>query len=201
MNSKSVLAIVSAIALGAVVLVPSVASAEDHDSYFALKFGPYFPSETNALTAISGSVQNWPTKYEVDGAIGHYWGIFGLQLSAGYLTTGTSDADFKTWPVLLTAKVRLPLGFIAPYGEGGAGVGISSVNVSSTGSTSTKAGFAGIAGAGVDFYLGQFLLGAEFKYLWLDPGFSSTGAGSVDQAVQSFKFNGIVVQAYLGYMW
>lgn len=198
MNSK-VLALAAALALGGVLLTPSTAAAEEeHNKYVAVKFGPYFPGETNPLNAASQSLK-WPTKYEVDGAIGAYWGFFGLQLSAGYLTTGESGVDFKTWPVLLTARVRLPLGFIAPYGEGGAGVGISSV--SGLGADSTKAGFAAIAGAGVDIYLGQFLLGAEFKYLWLDPGFSATQAGSAQQAIEAFKFNGIVVQAYVGYLW
>ena len=46
----------------------------------------------------------------------------------------------------------------------------------------------------MDFYLGQFLLGAELKYLWLNPGFTVTN-------ISDFKFNGITVQAYLGYMW
>jgi hypothetical protein len=205
MKPKSVMAAVAATALGAALLAPSTASAqtsttEEHNAYVAVKFGPYFPTETNALTAIGNSVQHWPTKYEVDGALGAYWGLFGLQLSAGYLSTGDSGLDFKTWPVLLIARVRLPIGgFVAPYGEGGAGVGISSVK--GLGADSTKAGFAGIAGAGVDFYIGQLLLGAEFKYLWLDPGFNSTTAGSADQAVNAFKFNGITVQAYVGFMW
>jgi len=205
MNSKSVAAAVAALAVGTALLVPSVASAqgvttEEHNTYVAVKFGPYFPSETNGLNAIGNTFNKWPTKYEIDGAIGAYWGIFGLQLSAGYLTTGANDVDFKTWPILLTARVRLPIGgFVAPYGEGGAGVGISSVK--GLGADSTKAGFAGIAGAGVDFYIGQLLLGAEFKYLWLDPGFNSTTAGSADQAVNAFKFNGITVQAYVGFMW
>ena len=205
MNSRSVLSVLAAVAVGAAVLVPSVASAqtvttEEHNAYFAVKFGPYFPSETNALNAIGNTFDKWPTKYEVDGALGAYWGFLGLQLSAGYLTTGSNDVDFRTWPVLLTARVRLPIGgFMAPYGEGGAGVGISSV--SGLGADSTKAGFAGIAGAGVDFYLGQFLLGAEFKYLWLDPNFSATNAGSAQGAIESFKFNGLTVQGYVGFMF
>ena len=58
---------------------------------------------------------------------------------------------------------------MAPYGEGGAGVGISSVS-GIGGADQTKAGFAGVAGAGVEFYLGAFLVGADLKYLWLDPG-------------------------------
>jgi hypothetical protein len=202
MKSKSAMGALAALTIVTALFMPSVASAQtnpEHNTYVALKFGPYFPTESNALTAIGNSVDKWPTKYEVDGAIGAYWGLFGLQLSAGYLTTGTSDVDFKTWPVLAIARVRLPLGFIAPYGEGGAGVGISSV--SGLGASSTKAGFAGIAGAGVDFYLGQLLLGAEFKYLWLDPGFSSTTANDPQGVVSAFKFNGIVVQAYVGYVW
>jgi opacity protein-like surface antigen len=200
MKSKSVLAVVAATTVGVALLMPTVASAqtEEHNAYFAVKFGPYFPSETNGLTAIGNSVQKWPTKYEVDGALGAYWGIFGLQLNAGYLTTGTSDVDFKTWPVLAIARVRLPIGgIVAPYGEGGAGVGISSV--SGLGADSTKVGFAAIAGAGVDVYLGQLLLGAELKYLWLDPGFSATQAGSAQGAIEAFKFNGITVQAYVGF--
>jgi len=203
MNWKSVVAVAGGLLLGAAVLVPSAATAQEpeHNSYFAIKFGPYFPNETNALNAVGDTFQKWPTKYEVDGAVGTYWGWFGLQLSAGYLTTGDSGYDFKTWPVLLTAKLRVPIGgFMAPYGEGGAGVGISSVS-GVGGASQTKAGFAGTAGAGVEFYLGQFLVGADFKYLWLDPGFSATQAGSAQDVVHSFKFNGITVQGYVGFLW
>ncbi|HEY1332751.1 MAG TPA: hypothetical protein VGF31_00765, partial [Myxococcaceae bacterium] len=101
----------------------------------------------------------------------------------------------------LTAKVRLPIGgFMAPYGEGGAGVGISSVS-GVGGADQTKAGFAGVAGAGVEFYLGQFLVGADLKYLWLDPGFSAVNAPNGQGVVDSFKFNGITVQGYVGFLW
>ncbi|HET9036082.1 MAG TPA: hypothetical protein VFN45_07750, partial [Myxococcaceae bacterium] len=145
MKSKSVMGVLAAIAVATTLLVPSLAAAQSppHDNYFAVKFGPYFPGETNGLDAVGNTFkQGWPTKFEVDGAIGHYWDWFGLQLSAGYLTTGNDDFSFKTWPVLLTAKVRLPIGgFMAPYGEGGAGVGISSVS-GIGGADQTKAGFA-----------------------------------------------------------
>ena len=203
MKSRSVFAVLAVLAVGTALLVPARAAAdgitEEHNAYFAVKFGPYFPSETNGLNAIGNTFDKWPTKYEVDGALGTYWGLFGLQLNAGYLTTGDSGVDFRTWPVLLIARLRLPIGgIIAPYGEGGAGVGISSVKA--TGADSgVKAGFAAIAGAGVDIYLGQLLLGAELKYLWLDPGFTATQAGSSQGAIESFKFNGITVQGYVGF--
>jgi opacity protein-like surface antigen len=204
MKSKSVMGVLAAIAVATTLLVPSLAAAQSppHDNYFAVKFGPYFPGETNGLDAVGNTFkQGWPTKFEVDGAIGHYWDWFGLQLSAGYLTTGNDDFSFKTWPVLLTAKVRLPIGgFMAPYGEGGAGVGISSVS-GIGGADQTKVGFAAIAGAGVEFYLGQFLVGADLKYLWLDPGFAAVNAPNAQGVVDSFKFNGITVQGYVGFLW
>ena len=194
MSSRSVLPILAATAIGVVLLAPSNAAAQagEHDTYVAVKFGPYFPTENNPISAIGASVEKWPTKYEVGGAFGHYWGIFGLQLSAGYITTGTSDVDFKAIPILLIARLRLPLGIIAPYAEGGAGVAISSIK--GLGADQTKAAFEGVGGFGVDIYLGQFLLGAEAKYLWLNPSFTVAN-------VQDCKFNGITVQAYVGYMW
>ena len=174
MRSKSFVAVLAATMAGTALLAPSTASAQgdEHNTYVAVKFGPYFPTEDNPFNAVSQSTQNWPTKYELSGALGHYWGIFGLQLSGGYLTTGTSDIDFKAFPILLIARLRLPLGFIAPYAEGGAGVAISSIK--GLGADQTKAAFEGVGGVGVDFYLGQFLLGAELKYLWLNPGFTVT---------------------------
>jgi len=205
MNLKSVMGVLAAVALGTSLLVPSVAAAQSppRDSYFAVKFGPYFPSETNGLDALGNTVkQGWPTRFQVDGALGHYWDWFGLQLSAGYLTTGNDQFSFKTWPILLSAKIRLPIGgFMAPYGEGGAGVGINSVDVTSSGETQSKAGFAAIAGAGVEFYLGQFLVGADLKYLWLNPSFSAVNAPNGQGVVESFKFNGITVQGYVGFLW
>jgi opacity protein-like surface antigen len=204
MKSKSVMCVLAAVAVGTSLLIPSVAAAQSppHDNYFAVKFGPYFPGQTNGIDALGNTFsQGWPTKFEVDGAIGHYWDWFGLQLSAGYLTTGNDQFSFKTWPVLLTAKVRLPIGgWIAPYGEGGAGVGISSVS-GIGGADQTKAGFAATAGAGVEFYLGQFLVGADLKYLWLNPSFSAVNAPNAQGVVESFKFNGITVQGYVGVLW
>jgi hypothetical protein len=199
MNSK-VLSLAAALALGGTLLSSSAARAEtteDHDSYLMVKFGPYFPTASNPIDAIGQSVQTWPTKWELDGALGHWWGILGLELDVGYLSTGSGPADFKAWPILAVAKIRLPLGFIAPYGEGGAGIAISSLS-GVGGSSSTQTAFEGIAGAGVDFYIGQLLLGADFKYLWLNPSFTVTDV-SGSSSSKNFNFSGITVQGYIGY--
>lgn len=194
------LSLAAALALGGMLLSPSVASAEEeHNSYVMVKFGPYFPTATNAIDAIGQSVQTFPTKWELDGAIGHWWGLLGLELQAGYLSTGTGTTDFKAYPILAVAKIRLPLGFIAPYAEGGAGIAISSLS-GVGGSSSTQTAFDGIIGAGVDFYLGQFLVGADFKYIFLNPSFTVTDI-SGSSASKNFNAGGITVQAYLGYMF
>jgi hypothetical protein len=198
MNSK-VLSFAAALALGGMLLTPSVALAEDHDSYVMVKFGPYFPTATNAIDAIGQSVQTFPTKWELDGAIGHWWGLLGLELQAGYLSTGTGTTDFKAYPILAVAKIRLPIGFIAPYAEGGAGIAISSLS-GVGGASSTKTAFDGIVGAGVDFYLGQFLVGADFKYMFLNPSFDVTDVQGTTTS-KNFNAAGITVQAYLGYMF
>ena len=198
MNSK-VLSLAAALALGGMLLSPSVASADEHDSYVMVKFGPYFPTATNAIDAIGQSVQTFPTKWELDGAIGHWWGLLGLELQAGYLSTGTGTADFKAYPILAVAKIRLPIGFIAPYAEGGAGIAISSLS-GVGGASSTKTAFDGIVGAGVDFYLGQFLVGADFKYMFLNPSFDVTDVQGTTTS-KNFNAAGITVQAYLGYMF
>jgi len=200
---KTLVAVAAGLVLTLSLLAPSVASAQtttdDHDNYIAGKFGPYFPTATNPFTAVGGSSpSNWTIKFAGDVMVGHWFGYFGIELDAGYMTTGGADTDFKGWPILAVAKVRLPLGFIAPYGEGGAGININSLS-GVGGASQTNTAFQGIAGAGVDFYLGQLLVGADFRYLWLNPSYSFTSGTGV--TVNNFSFNGITVQAYVGYRW
>ena len=52
----------------------------------------------------------------------------------------------------------------------------------------------------MEFYLGQFLVGADFKYLWLDPGFSAVNAPNAQGVVDSFNVHGITVQGYVGFL-
>ncbi len=145
MNSKAVFALATVLAMGVALLLPASAAAQERDAYIAIKGGPYFPTVDNPFSAVGQSVEKWPTKYEIDGALGKYWGLFGVQLSAGYLTTGDANTDFKAWPILAIARLRLPLGPVAPYGEGGAGIAISSLE--GVGSeTSTKVAFEAVAG-------------------------------------------------------
>jgi len=191
-------------------LMPALAKAEqsgaeerERNAYVVFKGGPYFPTATNAVDALGGITLTWPVSYALELGLGGYWGLFGLQLSTGYQTTGTSDADVHAVPILLLARVRLPLGFVAPYLEGGAGVSIATSTfktiVQGQSLSSTEAAFEAVGGAGVDIYLGPLLLGAELKYIWLDPSFDFSGVSGVPSFTQKLNMSGITVVAYIGY--
>ncbi|MGZ5959004.1 MAG: hypothetical protein ACXWLI_11365 [Myxococcaceae bacterium] len=188
--SSKVISLAAALVLGGVLLTPSTAAADDRDWYFMAKFGPYFPTAQNLIDTATGATQTWPTGWEADGAIGHWWGPFALELDAGYLNTGSGSTAFKTWPILAVTKLRLPLEILAPYGELGAGVAISSL-----GGGSSTAAFEAMIGLGLEFSLGPILLGADAKFFWLNPNFTLSGATTST----NYNFSGITVQAYLGY--
>jgi hypothetical protein len=211
MSSRSLLTTATALALATAVFAPSrslaqEASAADHErnAYIVVKGGPYFPTETDAIQALGNLKFEWPTSYSVDLGVGAYWGIFGLQLSGGYLTTGSQDLDLHGFPILLIARARLPLGIIGPYVQGGAGVAITTASfdkIIQGANSSTQASFEAIGGGGVDIYLGALILGAELKYLWLNPNFTVTGSTSVGDFTQKLHMSGITLQAYVGYRW
>jgi len=204
MRLRSLSVLVISLAL-LTALGPSPASAqEERIAFIVVKGGPYFPTATNAITAAGNIQLEWPTKYAVDLGLGAYWGLFGLQLSGGYMTTGSSDLDVHAFPILLLARLRLPLGIIGPYLQGGAGVAISTASfdkVFSGANSNTQVTFEAVGGAGCDVYLGPLILGAEAKYLWLNPSFLVTGASSVGDFTQKLDMSGITVQAYIGYRW
>jgi hypothetical protein len=192
--------VLTALAIGGALAPSAPAHA---DAYVVVKGGPYFPTATNAIDAINQVSLKWPTAYAVDLGLGAYWGIFGLQLSGGYRTTGSNDLDVHTFPIILLARARLPLGFVAPYLEGGAGAAISTASfdkVIQGASSSTKTALELQGGAGVDFYLGPLILGAELKYVWLNPTFTISGT-AVSNPTQQLNMSGIIIQAYIGYMW
>jgi hypothetical protein len=213
MHPRSVPIVLIALALGLVTLRPSPAVAqEERRSYLVVKGGPYFPTETNAITAAGNVSVEWPTKYAFDLGLGADWGIFGVQLSGGYFTTGTTvntsvgsgKLDVRAFPFLLIARVRLPLGTLAPYLQGGAGVAVSVASfdkVFAGAVPGTQVDFEVVGGAGLDVYLGSLVLGAEGKYLWLNPSFTVTGATNVADFTQRLNMSGIAFEVYVGYRW
>jgi len=71
-----VVALASVLALAATLLTPTAALAEEDEernAYIAVKGGLYFPTEYNPFVEVGQPAQKWPTKYEIDGALGVYW--------------------------------------------------------------------------------------------------------------------------------
>ena len=197
-------------AVALLVVGPGFALAEEpaavereRNGYIVFKAGPYFPTATNAVDALGGITFSWPVSYALELGVGGYWGLFGLQFSVGHLKTGTSDVDVHSHPFLLLARLRLPLGLLAPYLEGGAGVAIANAMFNSLvqgqGISNTQAAFEAVGGAGVDIYLGPLLLGAELKYIWLDPSFDVSGVTGVTSFTKKLNMSGITLVAYVGY--
>lgn len=179
------------------------AAERERNGYVVFKAGAYFPTATNAVDALGGITFSWPVAYTLELGVGGYWGLFGLQFSVGHFLTGTSDVEVHSHPLLLMARLRLPLGIIAPYVEGGAGVAITNAMfntlVQGQDISNTQAAFEAVGGAGVDIYLGPLLLGAELRYIWLDPSFDVSGVTGVTSFTQKFNMSGITLVAYVGY--
>lgn len=197
-------------AVTVLLVAPGFALAEEpaapereRNGYVVFKAGAYFPTATNAVDVLGGVSFSWPVTYALELGVGGYWGLFGIQFSVGHFLTGTNDVEVHSHPLLLMARLRLPLGIIAPYLEGGAGVAIANAMFNSLvqgqGISNTQAAFVAAGGAGVDIYLGPLLLGAELKYIWLDPSFEVSGVTGVTSFTQKLNESGISLVAYVGY--
>jgi hypothetical protein len=196
-------------AFALLALAPATAAAEESErnAYVVVKGGPYFPTATNAFNLTGAQVFTWPTSYTIEGGVGANWGLFGLQLSAGYITTGTStipagQTSANAVPILLLARLRLPILFLAPYLEGGAGVSIATSTftalVGGQSLSNTNVGFEAVGGAGCDLYFGPLIVGAELRYIWLQPYFTFS-ANNVVTLAQNLNMSGITLEAYVGY--
>jgi hypothetical protein len=140
----------------------------EYSSYVALKGGYFGPSGSFQGSSFSGNGA-------FEAAIG-YGRVFGLELASGYMKTTASGAKVETIPLLLSLRFALPIAFVAPFAEAGAG---ACYNKATAGGTSNS-GWAAEwhAGLGLDFLLGPLLLGAEARYMGFSHSFSNLG-GSV----------------------
>jgi len=172
--------------------------------YIMLKAGIYSPSEKFDLETINGGqFERIDQKTGFDGelAFGYYFASFiSAELSAGYFhskgtpTGGNGETKLDVVPVLLTAKLLLPIGPIEPYVEGGGGAYITEFK--GTGDLdnfkiSTKVAYGLHAGAGVNLFITkEVFLGVEGRYIWSKPQFGG----------QDVKLNGFTVTGGIGFL-
>jgi opacity protein-like surface antigen len=195
-----VLSLVLAVAL--IGIAPSISPAEGPSDYTVLKYGIYSPSVEYDLDNIN--IDN-KTGFNGEIAFGHYiLPVFATELGVGYFESeGSPEAlpgktTLKVVPILLTAKVFLPLVLIEPYGEFGIGYYITKFKVSGLSGplaniSSDRQGVVGLhAGAGVNFNITPIVfLGAEGRYLWAKPEFGG----------QDIKLDGFTLTANLGFRY
>lgn len=184
-----------------IAIAPALALA-DSSNYVALKYGIYSPSEKYELDKINVDSK---TGMNAEIAFGHYFlPVLAMEFSGGYFQSKGSPAampgetTLKVVPILLTAKVILPLILIEPYGEFGIGYYATKFEVSGLSGPLSKVesdrkgvvGFHAGVGANVNITPVVFL-GAEGRYLWAKPEIGG----------QDIKLDGFTVTGNLGFRY
>ena len=168
---------VTALVAAAVLLLAPVARAGQsgksgtlsqpfRPSYLTVSAGSYVPdgSDLDENNAENGLVGLLNSGYMIDP-------FTGLQLDLGYFeTSGANGLQVSAFPIALSLKLALPLSFVEPYVLGGGGVYFTQAELESPGlsvdDSSTE--FAPHAAGGINLNFGNFQIGAEARYVWLD---------------------------------
>lgn len=166
-------------------LVPGTAlPAQEYSNYIALKGGYYGPQDE-----LDNADFDSDRYFEL--ALGNQGRIFGFELSAGIHKTETPLVEVTNYPVLITLKAGIPVAFLFPYAEAGIGGHFTSVDATGGGSDDDFS-FGWHLGAGADLRFGRFFVGAEARYLWIEPTVD-LGGGDID-----VKLEGITVTGNVG---
>ncbi len=215
-TTKRGFVLTAAIMFGLPGLATDASEAGQTGSYVALKGGIYSPSAEFDLgnidveTTFDGDTK---TGFAGEIAVGHYFlPSFALELGIGYFKSEGSFADelavwrdleFNVIPVVLSAKVFVPIGPINPYGEAGLGAYFSEFNVSDDANTfdgTTTFGIHAGAGLNVDVSSSMFV-GLEARYVWDDPSFGDQqiNLNGDDYSLNGFRLNGFTTTVVLGF--
>ena len=208
-------AVVLLVALGAIGLATQAFAEERGGGYVAFKGGIYSPSATfNIDNVVIPDNFKGDTKSGFDGeiAFGHFFlPSFALELGAGYFkskgtftspTAASHQMDFNVIPVLVSAKVFIPMGPIDPYGELGVGAYFTKINVSDNLNTfSGNTTFGLHTGAGLNVNIGDAaFIGVEGRYVWANPSFGGQRIrlNADEYSLNGFKLNGFTLTLGLG---
>jgi outer membrane protein W len=193
---RSILAVAATLAV-----LAAPASTHAMETYLALKGGVWVPTASEGYNQIAGIANGkFPPSGDIELAYGATLGIIGAQIAGGYMWSSTTDATtgIKTSanavPLYVVGQLRLPIFFIQPYlgiGIGGL-ANFASSQVSGVSVTGTKFSFLALGSAGVDFFLGPILLGAEARYMYVTEQTFDWG---------SMKLSGVNITANVGYIF
>jgi len=166
------------------------------NGYAVLKLGSFFPE--------SSDLEKQDAKNGFAGQVGFGYYLarfFALEIDLGYLETKGSLGDlgvkYDLYPLEVTGRFGLPLGFVEPYLAVGLGGYYVKTRAGNLENTSSRAGFFG--GAGINLNLGEnFFIGAEARYLVLSaPTYYVTPYSTY--ATTNIDLDGIIVTGNLGF--
>jgi hypothetical protein len=185
-------------------LVLAAPTATRAETYLALKGGVWVPTASDGYAGINDSITaitagKFPASGDIELAYGATLGIIGAQIAGGYMWSTSTDAagnkvSANAVPLYAVGQLRLPIFFIQPYLELGIGGLANFANASVSGATlsGTKFSFLAIGGAGIDFFLGPILLGAEARYMYVSEQTFDWG---------TMKLSGVNITANVGYVF
>ena len=213
---KTKFALFLVVIFSAVGLVSQVSGADRDGNYLALKGGIYSPSATFNISEVNvGETFAGDTETGVSGeiAFGHYFiPSFALEIGIGYFQgKGTvlsvdevpHQVDFDVIPIIAAAKVLVPVGPVAPYGEFGIGAYFTGFDVTGNANTFSGSTTFGIhAGGGLNASLTEnTFIGVEGRYVWANPSFGDQkiNLNDTEYALNGFELNGFTTMLALGF--
>ncbi len=209
-------ALAAAAALAAWTAPSRAAAGDGMELVVSLAAGAYVPTRDNGfivnnpvygMTGIG--VDTLRPGVDLELALSAWWGVFGAQVGVGYLTASWEQTSVGSVPVTALLRLRLPLGSVAPYLEGGAGVCFTSATTPGPlqpgGYPAPPASFSAttlewVAGVGADLDLGPLRLGAAVRYVWVDPNpISAQGGPFGYSSSMRFDLDGLTATVNVGY--
>lgn len=204
MYSRKVFLVLILVLVTVVTGLSSLATAgspsTDLPDYFAIKGGYYYPSQPIHLDQFSSEDFKRDNGFNGEIALGHHFApFFGMEFGVGYFETrrfpepGNPRAKLEALPVLLSAKLFLPIGPVEPYAEIGAGAYFTRLEVDGTpgeAAISRDTNWGPHAGLGINVNLTDtFYVGLEGRYRWVKPNFDGSDA----------RFDGYTATGNLGF--
>ncbi|OGW33884.1 MAG: hypothetical protein A2010_16575 [Nitrospirae bacterium GWD2_57_9] len=159
---------------------PAEPASEKYPDYTELKGGYYYPSEQIRLDEFSGTDFDRKKGFNGEIAFGHRYGpAFGTEFGIGYLQNrrspdiGSGRITQEALPVLLSAKLFLPLGPVEPYAEAGVGAYFTRLEAEDDAGGSRmfrEVDLGTHLGAGLNInFTDKMYLGVEGRYIWVRP--------------------------------
>ena len=96
------------------------------------------------------------------------------------MSNSTSTVKVEMIPLLLSLRLQVPIGFVAPNAEVGGGAYFTETTVRNRASEN-DATFGWHAGLGCDLLLGRFLIGAQARYMGISPKVAGVGELTLDR--------------------